>query len=455
MRTTGIILLTSTLLAACGGGDDDSGATPDAGPAAADGAAQLAVSFVSPPEGVVGGGTSVTLVGSRFVDPTHVLIDGVEASPVTVIADGVLVFMTPPVADAREVDITVYNEHGFVTVEDGYLYHQATRLDSVTPAFGPVAGGNTVTLKGAGFLDFNAGTTVVTIGGNAVGAVNVVDDETITFAAPAGEAFTQVAVAVSNNYGSPPARTYGYADTVLIGADGRGGRIGNLYLINPFTAETMVARTLGHGYTGLAFSPDGTLYGAESNGSCCGGSRQLYRIDPFGTEEEPLGFLGQQVAGMTFHGDRLFGWSESNDDPVSIDTATGQATPIGGGTGSSGSGMASNGTTIYFAPGSASAGDQLWVLDPDTGAVMGDLVLAGTASGNISAMAFLGDRLFGVREGTGLFPTRFDLGAVPGGGGDSGSTLIEIDLETGLVTDIGPLPPNIDSLEGISTATIE
>ncbi len=71
-------------------------------------------------------------------------------------------------------------------------------LSSVTPPSGPLSGGTTVTLTGAGFL---GGWTGVYFGGVAAASVSVVSDGQITCSAPAGLAIGSVSVVVDKPAG--------------------------------------------------------------------------------------------------------------------------------------------------------------------------------------------------------------------------------------------------------------
>ena len=121
--------------------------------------------------------------------------------------------------------------------------------------------------------------------------------------------------------------------TYVYFADGRNQEVGNLYRMD-MNADELVVETVGalsHPITGLAFSPDGTLYATEALGY--GGGSHLLIIDVDTLEVTEVGVLQTSsgsthsaIHDITFVGSRLIGWSESGDDPVEIDIATGEVT---------------------------------------------------------------------------------------------------------------------------------
>jgi hypothetical protein len=146
----------------------------------------------------------------------------------------------------------------------GYLYiddfgttkpgtSTAPSLTSVSPAFGPLAGGTAVTLTGTGFT----GATAVTIGGHTLlaGAFTVVNDTTITFNTPANPAIV-VDVGVTNPGGSAvEANGFTYYEIPTITGGGTGG--GTAPNFGPVTGGTNVVIT-GTGLAGGTFTFGGT-----------------------------------------------------------------------------------------------------------------------------------------------------------------------------------------------------
>ena len=83
-----------------------------------------------------------------------------------------------------------------------YTYNSAPTATALTPAFGPVAGGTTVSITGSGFV---SGTTTVTIGGTTAPA-SVTSPTELTFVTPA-HASGAVDVVVATTDGDSDARS--------------------------------------------------------------------------------------------------------------------------------------------------------------------------------------------------------------------------------------------------------
>ena len=181
------------------------------------------IDSVSPAAGSLSGGDTLTITGSGFDNPNFPLdLDGVSFKPTageddsalqgtaaTVVSDTEITVTTPSAmataaADGVsslnatvEVDFTDPTDHDAQVQAsaadagvDNYVFG-APVIDSVSPASGPLAGGNTVTITGSGFLDPSLTFANVTfdLGGSGSspleGSDAVVDSDTqITVTAP-------------------------------------------------------------------------------------------------------------------------------------------------------------------------------------------------------------------------------------------------------------------------------
>jgi len=163
------------------------------------------VSGASPAHASALGGTMVTLSGSGFAAPLagtpSVLVDGIAASGVSVLADDLLTFLVPPGLPGDVVDVTVTNRNGRALLSGVLRYRAFPTLSSLAPPRGPASGGTQVTLLGSGFLDFAPGTNTVRFGGVAAAAVAVVDDRTLVCTTPP-HATGLVSVSLANANGS-------------------------------------------------------------------------------------------------------------------------------------------------------------------------------------------------------------------------------------------------------------
>ncbi|MHC5019417.1 MAG: IPT/TIG domain-containing protein [Planctomycetota bacterium] len=132
------------------------------------GATPVAGSF-TPASGPAAGGTAVTITGSNFVAGATVTIGGVAATMGTVTATQIIA--TTNAASPGPGTVVVFNpdgQSGTAAATFNFL-GAGLGISSINPTSGPVAGGTTVTITGAGFL---SGATV-TFGGVAAPATVV------------------------------------------------------------------------------------------------------------------------------------------------------------------------------------------------------------------------------------------------------------------------------------------
>ncbi|MFD8543259.1 IPT/TIG domain-containing protein [Streptomyces sp. NPDC059649] len=158
------------------------------------------LSSVTPGSGPVAGGTGVTLTGSHFLGATAVRFGATPAASFTVVSDTRITAVAPP-STAGAVQVTVTTPGG-TGGGLSYLYLAAPVLTALSPAAGPVSGGDTVTLTGSGL----AGTTSVQFG-TRTAAFTVVSDTALTAVAPPGPA-GPVGITVTTPGGTSNALTY-------------------------------------------------------------------------------------------------------------------------------------------------------------------------------------------------------------------------------------------------------
>ncbi|GAA4187331.1 hypothetical protein GCM10022288_12170 [Gryllotalpicola kribbensis] len=166
-----------------------------------------AISGMTPDEGPVTGGTTVTLTGTGFTDATSVTVDNVAATSFTVVSDTEITFVTPPHA-AGDTQVIVTTAGGPSNPE-AFTYVPVPTASALSPDSGPVAGGTEVTITGTGFVP---GETSVTIGGTTVPASDVTvssDGTSLTFTTPAGAAgAADVTVTTPGGTADAPQFTY-------------------------------------------------------------------------------------------------------------------------------------------------------------------------------------------------------------------------------------------------------
>jgi hypothetical protein len=315
-------------------------------------------------------------------------------------------------------------------------------VSAINPTTGPAAGGTPATLTGTNFTAF----TQVIVGGAPADNVTFVNATTLTFTTPVGAAGPKN-VQAANDFGvGTLVGGFTYLPTLLFAADGKSGFAGFLHAVDPVTGVTTAIGQVGFAITGLTMFTDGFLYGTEST---TGSMARLIRINPVtgaGTVVGPLEDAAMvphsSIADLTVSNGVLFGWSENGDQPVTIDHLTGLVTVVGGGTGSSGSGIAADAVgTIFSAPGGVNG--TLNTVDPLTGVVTVGPALSGASANvtEINALAFLSGTLYALGNQSGV---------------TSPVELYTIDPATGVMTLVIAYPPGpldgraFDSLAGLA-----
>src|SRR5207248_559697 len=119
-------------------------------------AVQPAITSVSPNNGPTGGGTSVTITGSNFINGATVSFGGTAATGVTVVSPTSITATSPATLTAGTVDVTVTTSGGTSpnTAADDFTYNAATpTVTAVSPNSGNSAGGASVTITGTNFIN--------------------------------------------------------------------------------------------------------------------------------------------------------------------------------------------------------------------------------------------------------------------------------------------------------------
>jgi hypothetical protein len=166
------------------------------------------VTGVAPNRGPTAGGTAVTITGADFTGASQVVF-GTTPAAFTVTGDTQIV-ATAPAGSAGTVDIKVTTPYGTSTATpaDQFTFADAAApaVTGISPATGPMAGGNTVVVSGSGFT----AATGVTFGLAAASSFTVVSDTQISATVP-GQVAGAVDVTVTTPYGtSSPVPLDGY-----------------------------------------------------------------------------------------------------------------------------------------------------------------------------------------------------------------------------------------------------
>jgi len=159
------------------------------------------VNAVSPANGAISGGASVTITGSNLTGATSVKF-GAMAASFSVDSDAQII-ATAPAGASGAVDVTVTTPDGTSATGAGdrYTYTSAPIVSAISPTSGAAAGGTVVTITGVNFT----GATALKFG-TAAASFSVASATQISATAPAGSAGTvDVTVTVPTGTSVPSA----------------------------------------------------------------------------------------------------------------------------------------------------------------------------------------------------------------------------------------------------------
>ncbi|MEQ8764162.1 MAG: IPT/TIG domain-containing protein [Planctomycetota bacterium] len=189
-----VVLGALALVTACGGG----------GGGGSDVDVDVATFVFRPTSGPLAGGTTVTIEGAGFTNPsdTTVLFGGVGASVIDVPSGEVMVVRIPGAPGGSEsvVDVSIQNSLIEVVIPQAFFYVGAPQISSISPASVSVAGGDRIRIFGRNFTE--ASDTLLTIGGRAVTDLAVPDSGSIQATVPPGESLGEVPLVIQNRNGS-------------------------------------------------------------------------------------------------------------------------------------------------------------------------------------------------------------------------------------------------------------
>lgn len=156
----------------------------------------VVVSAIVPAEGPVEGGTPVEVRGTGFASNALLTVGGRRAIRVEVIDDQTIIAITPP-GEAGPADVHVSQSGALAALRRGFTYTRKPRVDLVLPGAGPVEGGETVVVQGAGF----ASPATVWFGDIESPSVAVLGEDAVEALTPPAAAPGAVAVSVSTPRG--------------------------------------------------------------------------------------------------------------------------------------------------------------------------------------------------------------------------------------------------------------
>ena len=154
-----------------------------------------AVSAISVKSGPATGGTVVTITGSGFTAGATVRFGEQQATKVTVNSAVSITATTPVMAAGKKLPVTVTTPGGTSAAAKQATFASTPVITGVSPASGPLAGGNTVTVSGAGFAP-GANASKFKFGSAKVKSAECESITTCTVLVPAGKSAATVAVTV-------------------------------------------------------------------------------------------------------------------------------------------------------------------------------------------------------------------------------------------------------------------
>jgi hypothetical protein len=138
---------------------------------------------LSPPRGPETGGTSVLIVGGGFERGVNDVHFGPALAAGLVVESANAVRVVTPAGSAGAVDVRLRaSDSSEVVLPRAFVFESALRVDSLSPARGPSAGGTEVVVRGDGF----SAATGVFFGPVAAAGVTFVDAQTLLVRTPAG-----------------------------------------------------------------------------------------------------------------------------------------------------------------------------------------------------------------------------------------------------------------------------
>lgn len=165
------------------------------------------VGSVTPSSGSSKGGTAITVAGSGFTNGAIVTVGGTRALSIAVV-NGSTITATTPSGPLGAADVVVTNMDGqSSTLTGGFTYAAPAppTISSVSPNFGTVNGGTSITINGTNF-QYGAS---VSIGGRPA-TVQTVTSSYIYATTPVGQSAVAVDVLVTNPDGQSVTLTGGY-----------------------------------------------------------------------------------------------------------------------------------------------------------------------------------------------------------------------------------------------------
>jgi hypothetical protein len=190
-----------------------------------------------PTSGAQAGGTAVTITGTGLTGAAAVRFGPTPAVSFTVVSATQITAVSPPGIGSVNVAITTASGTSNGSL---FTYRSAPEVGAVSPSAGPVGGGNTVLIVGAGF----EGTTAVRFGGTPALFFSVVSDTLLTAVAPPGSGPQLITVTGPTGTSGGISYTYGPLPTLTALSPASGSVPGGLTITLTGTAFSVATSVL-------------------------------------------------------------------------------------------------------------------------------------------------------------------------------------------------------------------
>ncbi|MBM3236757.1 hypothetical protein FJZ31_10730 [Candidatus Poribacteria bacterium] len=182
---------------------------------------QLVASKIEPDNGMLDGGTSITITGEGFIEPISMEIGGKNASGIVWVSSKQITAITPKSEQDGKVDVLITNGDGQKDDSLKFTYNPMPIIISIVPEEGRLDGSDGITISGENFMD----KPIVEIGGNRATDVQFISSYEIKATTPPGKEGTY--------------------DVIVTNPDGQSTKKPGRYTYNPSPKITNISPEIG------------------------------------------------------------------------------------------------------------------------------------------------------------------------------------------------------------------